>query len=100
MTINQDTVTGKWMRIKGEVQKAWGKLTPDEIDQTKGQVDSIERLIEKKYGKDKDGFNTKFSAIVNRFEQDKDDAFENENQSSRNKQYQASSSKQYNEKEH
>ena len=74
MTINQDTVNGKWLEIKGEVQKAWGKLTSDEIEQTKGDMKSIAGLVQQKYGENKDQFEKKFSDITKRFVTTKDAA--------------------------
>jgi uncharacterized protein YjbJ (UPF0337 family) len=64
MTINQDMVSGKWREIKGEVQKAWGKLTSDEIEETKGDVNAIAGLVQQKYGESKDQFEKKFSKIT------------------------------------
>jgi len=67
MTINEDTVKGKWLEIKGEVQKAWGKLTADELDQTKGDIKAIAGLVQQKYGEDKEKFQKKFSSIMDKF---------------------------------
>ena len=74
MTINQDTINGKWLEIKGEVQKAWGKLTSDEIEQTKGDLTSIAGLVQQKYGENKEQFEKKFSDITQRFIAAKDAA--------------------------
>lgn len=72
MTINQETVSGKWLEIKGEIQTAWGKLTSDEIEQTKGDIKSIAGLVLQKYGEDSEQFQTKFSEIVNSIHNKKD----------------------------
>jgi uncharacterized protein YjbJ (UPF0337 family) len=64
MVINQETVNGKWLEIKGEVQKAWGKLTSDEIEQTKGDITTIAGLVLQKYGEEQEKFQKKFSEIV------------------------------------
>jgi uncharacterized protein YjbJ (UPF0337 family) len=68
MTFNEDTIKGKWLEIKGEVQKTWGKLTNDEIMQTKGDVKALAGLVQQRYGEGKDIFDKKFSQIVNRYE--------------------------------
>lgn len=73
---NQDTIKGKWQEIKGEVHKAWGKLTDDEIEKTKGDAMAISGLVQQKYGLAKEDFNKKFAEIVNRFEEKKDKASE------------------------
>ncbi len=67
MTINEDIVKGKWKEIKGEVQKAWGNLTNDELDKTKGDVKSIAGLVQQRYGHNKEKFDKTFSEIVGKF---------------------------------
>ncbi len=74
MTINQDTVNGKWLEIKGEIQKVWGQLTSDEIEKTKGDVKSIAGLVQQKYGEGQEKFQSKFSEIVDSFSVKKDEA--------------------------
>ncbi len=70
MNINEDIVKGKWMEVKGEVQKAWGKLTNDEIEETKGNVKAIAGLVQQKYGEDKAAFENKFQKILSRYDRD------------------------------
>ncbi|MEZ0393356.1 MAG: CsbD family protein [Pseudobdellovibrionaceae bacterium] len=64
MAINQDIVNGKWLELKGEIQKAWGKLTSDELEQTKGDVKSIAGLVLQKYGEGQEKFQQKFAEIL------------------------------------
>jgi uncharacterized protein YjbJ (UPF0337 family) len=72
MTINQDVINGKWLEIKGEVQKAWGKLTADEIEKTKGDITSIAGLVLQRYGIEKENFQKRFSEIVESFQAKKE----------------------------
>ncbi len=65
MTISQETINGKWLEIKGEIQNTWGKLTSDEIEKTKGDIKSIAGLVLQKYGEDYDKVHSKYSEIVN-----------------------------------
>ncbi len=44
--MNQSQMAGKWKEIKGEIRKAWGELTDDEVEQTKGNMESISGLIQ------------------------------------------------------
>ena len=64
MTINQDIVNGKWLELKGEIRKAWGNLTSDEIEQTKGDITSIAGLVLQKYGEGQEKFQQKLSGIL------------------------------------
>jgi uncharacterized protein YjbJ (UPF0337 family) len=77
MNINENTVKGKWLEIKGDVQKTWGKLTNDELDKTKGDFKTISGLIQQKYGKEQDNYDKKLSGIFQRFEESKEKTFDN-----------------------
>lgn len=74
--MNKDIVKGKWLEIKGEVQKAWGKLTNDELDKTEGDMKAVAGLIQQKYGETKDGFQEQLDGIYGRFVDAKDSAAE------------------------
>ncbi len=72
--MNEDTMHGKWLEIKGEVQKAWGKLTDDELTQTKGDMKSIGGLIQQKYADQHETYGQKLKDIFRRYEDKKDSA--------------------------
>ena len=74
MAMNEDTIKGKWLEIKGEVQKAWGKLTSDELEQTKGDAKAIAGLVQQKYGKESENFQDRYSEIVKSVEGKRDAA--------------------------
>lgn len=65
--MNEQILKGKWTEIKGEIQKTWGKITGDEIEQTKGNLKSISGLLEQKYGMAKDEASTKLNDLVGRY---------------------------------
>ena len=72
MQPNENTIKGKWLEIKGDIQKSWGKLTDDELEVTKGDLKQIGGLIQQKYGEAQDSYGQKLSAILHRFEDKKD----------------------------
>jgi len=76
MRINQDTIKGKWQEIRGEVQKAWGKLTSDELEKTKGDAKAIAGLVRQKYGEESAEFQKKYEAIVASIQMKKDEQTE------------------------
>lgn len=39
-----------WTSVKGEIQKTWTKLSPKDLDETKGDTEAIADLVSKKYG--------------------------------------------------
>ena len=74
--INENNVKGKWLEIKGEVQKAWGKLTDDELEQTKGDMKSIGGLIQQRYGDEQGVYGKKLDDIFKRFKAEKEETVE------------------------
>jgi uncharacterized protein YjbJ (UPF0337 family) len=65
--MNENTVNGKWTEIKGEIQKAWGDLTGDDLERTKGNVKAISGLIEQKYGQKKEEISSKLDSIMAKY---------------------------------
>jgi uncharacterized protein YjbJ (UPF0337 family) len=68
MKINKNTTKGKWLELKGDVQKAWGKLTDDELDKSKGDMKKIAGLIQQRYGDIQQGASDKLADIFKRHE--------------------------------
>jgi uncharacterized protein YjbJ (UPF0337 family) len=52
--MNDDIFKGKWKQFKGEVQKQWGKLTSDELDQIDGERTKLEGRLQESYGYSKE----------------------------------------------
>ena len=57
--MNKDQVEGKFEQIKGEMKKAWGKLTDDEIMLYDGQKDLFFGKMKEKYGLAKEAVETR-----------------------------------------
>jgi uncharacterized protein YjbJ (UPF0337 family) len=55
MKINENTTEGKWLQIRGDIQKAWGKLTDDDIKKAEGNIKIIAGVIQQKYGETQKG---------------------------------------------
>ncbi|MDV6332148.1 CsbD family protein [Asticcacaulis sp. 201] len=52
--MNNDRVQGSWEQVKGHVQKAWGKLTNDDLDVIEGDRKLLAGKIQERYGIAKD----------------------------------------------
>lgn len=52
--MNKDIFEGNWKQLKGEVQRQWGKLTQDELDEVEGNRVKLVGLIQERYGVAKD----------------------------------------------
>lgn len=66
--MNQSQMAGKWKEIKGEIRKAWGELTDDQLEQTKGNMESISGLIQQKFGLTKEQASQKLSSVYSKFD--------------------------------
>jgi len=52
--MNEDIIKGKWNEVKGSIQKKWGKLTNDDIEQINGDRTKLTGKIQKVYGLQRD----------------------------------------------
>lgn len=52
--MNTDTLKGQWKQLRGHVQKQWGKLTNDDLDQAQGEADILAGKIQERYGRTKE----------------------------------------------
>ena len=73
MTMNENTTSGKWLEIKGNIQKIWGKITDNELEQTKGDLKSISGLIQQRYGEAQESYGKRLSEIMKDFKMKKDE---------------------------
>ncbi len=71
--VNDNIIKGKWKEIKGEIQKTWGRLTDDELDQTNGDLTSVGGLIQQKYGVAQEEVRNKINDLIASFRRDRDD---------------------------
>jgi uncharacterized protein YjbJ (UPF0337 family) len=54
MKMDSNIFKGKWMQLKGETQKQWGKLTNDDLDVIDGEREKLIGKIQERYGYAKD----------------------------------------------
>jgi uncharacterized protein YjbJ (UPF0337 family) len=48
--MNEQTLKGDWMIVKGKVKEQLGKLTDDDLDVIEGQRDQLAGRLTKRYG--------------------------------------------------
>lgn len=65
--INDNIIKGQWKEIKGEIQKKWGQLTNDDLDQVQGNVQALEGLLQKKLGFQQEHARTELSSFLERW---------------------------------
>jgi uncharacterized protein YjbJ (UPF0337 family) len=64
--MDNNMIQGKWTQFKGELQNAWGKLSGDELERTKGNLTAIAGLIRQHYGEAKEDLSAKLQEMFNR----------------------------------
>ncbi len=79
--MNTNEVKGKWLEIKGEIQKKWGNLKNDELEKTKGDMKSVVGLIQQQYGEKKEDYEDSLSKIYDKFIDKKDEVVDKVKQS-------------------
>jgi uncharacterized protein YjbJ (UPF0337 family) len=45
-----DRIQGNWKQLSGGVRHEWGKLTHDDVERVKGDVEVLAGLIQERYG--------------------------------------------------
>ncbi len=63
--MNSDIAEGKWKQLKGDIQRKWGEMTDDEIDQIRGNREKFVGIMREKYGKSRDDAEREFNAFRN-----------------------------------
>jgi uncharacterized protein YjbJ (UPF0337 family) len=65
--INENILKGSWKEIKGDLQKKWGQLTDDELDQVQGSAKALEGLMQKKLGFQQDRAQSELNDFLDRW---------------------------------
>lgn len=65
--MNQEHLESTWNNFKGSVRSMWGKITDDDLERAKGNLQSIAGLIQERYGDAKEDIKTKFDPILKKF---------------------------------
>jgi uncharacterized protein YjbJ (UPF0337 family) len=48
--MNQDTISGQWKQISGQIKKQWGKLTDDDMKVVEGNAEKLAGRVQERYG--------------------------------------------------
>lgn len=65
--MNKDILQGKWKEIKGDLHKAWGNITDDEWEKTKGDTTAIAGILQQKYGMAKEEASERVSRVFEKY---------------------------------
>ncbi len=71
--MSSDMLESTWKDIKKDIMTIWSQITADELEQSRGQMMSISRLIEKKYDHEKEEIIEKLKSVFKKFGQTTED---------------------------
>ncbi|MEO3944134.1 CsbD family protein [Gorillibacterium sp. CAU 1737] len=63
--MNEHVLKGKWMQVKGEARKQWGKLTDDDLDIIAGEKDKLIGKLQERYGHSKEDAEREYEKWTN-----------------------------------
>jgi uncharacterized protein YjbJ (UPF0337 family) len=64
--MNNDVLKGKWLQLKGEVRRQWGKLTEDDVTQIEGNSEKMIGKLQERYGYAREQAEREVDAFVSR----------------------------------
>lgn len=70
--LNQEQIRGKWTEIKGGVRNLWGEITDDDLEQTKGNLQTLAGIVQQKYGESKESIREKLDSLMDSFDNETD----------------------------
>jgi uncharacterized protein YjbJ (UPF0337 family) len=67
--MNNDVLKGKWLQMKGEVRRQWGKLTDDDVSQIEGSSEKLIGKLQERYGYAQDQAEREYNAWIKQADQ-------------------------------
>lgn len=70
--LNQEQIMGKWNEIKGGVRNLWGNITEEELDNVKGDIQSLSGIVQNKNSESKESIKKKLQTLMDTFDNETD----------------------------
>lgn len=70
--LDQQTIMGKWNEIKGGVRNLWGNITEEELDDVKGNFQSLSGIVQRKNSESKESIQKKLETLMDSFDNETD----------------------------
>ena len=64
--MTKDKISGNWKQLVGQIKKSWGKLTDQDLEKAKGNMDILVGVIQEKYDETKDAIELKVNKMLDR----------------------------------
>ena len=62
-----DILEGKWHQMKGDLKKAFGKLTDDDIAQNEGNQEKLLGILQERYGYTREQAQVEWDRFVSKY---------------------------------
>jgi uncharacterized protein YjbJ (UPF0337 family) len=62
-----DILEGKWHQMKGDLKKAFGKLTDDDIEQNEGNQEKLLGILQERYGYTREQAQVEWDRFVSKY---------------------------------
>lgn len=66
--MNQQQLSGNWQQLKGKFHEQWGKLTDDDLEESKGKAEALIGKITQRYGLKKEEAEQKFHQYLEKLD--------------------------------
>ncbi len=76
----RDRIQGNWKQLSGGVRHEWGKLTHNDVEQIKGDVEMLAGKIEERYGVTKAEARKQIEQWVSKFQAHQTDQSDSDTQ--------------------
>lgn len=73
--LNHEEIIKKWTEIKAGVKNIWGDVDENDLEETKGNMQSVAVIIKKKYDEPNDSINKKLDQLMDSFDNETDKSF-------------------------
>lgn len=70
--LNQLERRQKWEEFKGGVRNIWGKIDPEDLDRTEGDMRAIADMVQRKTGEDRETIQDKMELLMSSFDNETD----------------------------
>lgn len=70
--LNHEQIIGKWNEIKGGIRNLWGNITEEELDENKGNLESVTGIVQQKNSESLKSIKKKLNTLMDSFDNDTD----------------------------
>jgi len=74
--LNENQIKGNWNEIKGGVRNLWGRISDEELERVKGNLQEVVSIVQEKYNESKETISEKMKRLMDSFDNETDKTFD------------------------